>query len=108
MVGGCVSAHGMGSLHDVINTETPQDIINTERYLQVLEQDSLPSTQCLIWGRTRLFQQDNAKPLSECITTVWRRSRRVQVLNWNACSPDLLAIESSETVEQLKSCISQE
>ncbi len=44
-------------------------------------------------SRWRVFQQDNAKPHA-AITTAWLRSRRVRVLNWPACSPDLSPIEN--------------
>ncbi len=50
-------------------------------------QHMLPSRQCV-------FQQDNAKPHTAAITTEWCCSRRVRVLNWSACSPDLSPIEN--------------
>ncbi len=81
MVWGCISAYGMGSLHVLEGT------MNAERYIKVLEQHMLPS-------RWRLFQQDNAKPHTAAITTAWLRSRRVRVLKWPACSPDLSTIEN--------------
>ncbi len=61
--------------------------MNAERYIKVLEQHMLPSRRCV-------FQQDNAKPHTAAITTAWLRSRRVRVLNWPACSPDLSPIEN--------------
>ncbi len=81
MVWGCISAYGMGSLHVLEGT------MNAERYIKVLEQHMLPS-------RWRVFQQDNAKPRTAAITTAWLHSRRVRVLNWPACSPDLSSIEN--------------
>ncbi len=81
MVWGCISAYGMGSLHVLEGT------MNAERYIKVLEQHMLPSRWCV-------FQQDNAKPHTAAISTAWLSSRRVRVLNWPACSPDLLPIEN--------------
>ncbi len=83
MVWGCISAYGMGSLHVLDGT------MNAERYIKVLEQHMLPSRQRLFQGRPCVFQQDNAKPHTAAITTAWLCSRRVRVLNWPACSPDL-------------------
>ena len=115
MVWGCISAQGMGNLHICEGT------INAERYIQVLEQHMLPSKQRLFHGRPCLFQQDNAKPHSARVTTAWLRSKRVRVLDWPACSPDLSPIENVWhimkrkiqqrrlwTVEQLKLYIKQE
>ncbi len=76
MVWGCISAYSMGSLHVL------EGNMNAERYIEVLEQHMLPSRLCV-------FQQDNAKPHTAAITTAWLCSRRVRVLNWPACSPDL-------------------
>ncbi len=78
---GCTSAYSMGSLHVLEGT------MNAERYIKVLEQHMLLSSR-------RVFQQDNAKPYAAAITTAWLRSRRVRVLNWPACSPDLSPIEN--------------
>ncbi len=81
MVWGCIRAYSMDSFHVLEGT------MNAERYIKVLEQHRLPS-------RRRVFQQDNAKPHTAAITTAWLRSRRVQVPNWPACSPDLSPIEN--------------
>ncbi len=91
MVWGCIRAYGMGSLHVLEGT------MNAERYIKVLEQHMLPS-------RRRLFQQDNAKPHTAAITTAWLHSRRVRVLNWPACSPDLSPIENIWCIIKQKIC----
>ncbi len=112
MVWGCMSACGMGSLHIWKGT------INAERYIQVLEQHMLPSRRRLFQGRPCIFQHDNARPHAS-ITTSWL-CRRIRVLKWPACSPDLSPIENiwriikrkmrqrPKTVEQLEACIRQE
>uniref|UniRef100_A0AAR2J4N9 Tc1-like transposase DDE domain-containing protein n=1 Tax=Pygocentrus nattereri TaxID=42514 RepID=A0AAR2J4N9_PYGNA len=113
MVWGYVSAHGMGNLHICEGT------INAERYIQVLEQHMLPSKQRLFQGRPCLFQQDNAKPHSARVTTAWLHSKRMRVLDWPACNPDLSPIENGakydngdprlpRTVELLKLYIKRE
>ncbi len=102
----------MGSLHIWKGT------INAERYIQVLEQHMLPSRRRLFQGRPCIFQHDNARPHTASITTSWLRRRRIQVLKWPACSPDLSPIENiwriikrkmrqrrPKTVEQLEACI---
>ncbi len=88
MVWVCISAYSMGSLHVLEGT------MNTERYIKVLEQHMLPSRWRLFQGRPCVFQQDNAKPHTTAITATWLRSRRVRMLNWPACSPDLSPIEN--------------
>ncbi len=115
MVWGCMSACGMGSLHIWKGT------INAERHIQVLEQHMLPSRRRLFQGRPCIFQHDNARPHTASITTSWLRRRRIRVLKWPACSPDLSPIENiwhiikrkmrqrrPKTVEQLEACIRQE
>ncbi len=107
-VWGCISAYGMGSLHVLEGT------MNAERYIKGLEQHMLPF-------RWRLFQKNNAKSHTAAITTAWLHSRRVRVLNWPACSPDLSPIENiwhiikqkirqrrPQTLQQLKTYIRQE
>ncbi len=77
--------------------------------------------QTTFTGKALWFQQDNAKPHTAAITTAWLRSRRVQVLNWPACSPDLSPIENiwhiikrktrqrrPQTLQQLETYIRQE
>ncbi len=78
---GCISAYSIGSLHVLEGT------MNAETCIKVLEQHALPSRRCV-------FQQYDAKPHTAAITTAWLRSRRVRVLDWPACSPDLSPIEN--------------
>ena len=79
----CDGARGMGNLHICEGT------INAERNIQVSEQHMLPSRQRLFQGHPCLFQQDNAETHSARVTTAWLCRKRVWVLDWPACSPDL-------------------
>ncbi len=85
---GCISVYGMDSLHVL------EGAMTAERYIKVLEQHMLPSRQRLFQGRPCEFQQDNAKPHTAAITTARLCSRRVRVLNWPTCSPDISPIEN--------------
>ena len=96
IVWGCVNAHGTGNLHICKGT------INAERYIQVLEQHMLPSKQRLFQRYRCLFMQDNAEPHSTRVTTAWLRSKRVQVLDWPASSPDLSPIENAQCIMKAK------
>ncbi len=81
----------------------------------------LPSRRHIFQGRPCIFQQDNAKPHSAHITKSWLRRKRVRVLDWPACSPDLSPIENvlahfeaqnattkTRTVAHLKTCLQEE
>ncbi|KAI5086016.1 hypothetical protein C0J45_23516, partial [Silurus meridionalis] len=88
MVSGCVSALGKGNLHFSDGT------INAEKYIEILEHNMLPSRRHLFQRRPCIFQQDNAKPHSAHITKSWLLRKRVRVLDWPACSPDLSPIKN--------------
>ncbi len=115
------SSDGMGVHKCIRYGHVLEGTMYAERYIKVLEQHMLPSRRRLFQGRPCVFQQDNAKPHTAAITTAWLRSRRVRVLNWPACSPDLSPIENiwriikrkilqrwPQTLQQLETYIRQE
>ena len=71
-------------------------------YIQVLEEHLLASRQHLFGGRPCIFQEDNVKPIPASVTTAWLRNRRVRVLNWPACSPDLSPVKNIRWNMKLK------
>ncbi len=83
VVWGCVSALGKVTCTSVMAP------LMLEKYIEILEHNMLPSRRHLFQGRPCIFQQDNAKPHSAHITKSWLRRKRVRVLDWPACSPDL-------------------
>lgn len=66
---------GLSSAHDMDNLNICKSTINAERYIQSLEQYISPS-RCLFQGCPYLFHQDNKKPNSAHITTVWLCSKK--------------------------------
>ena len=82
MVWGCIPVYGSGNLH------IQKGNINTEGYIQVLEQRMI-----LSWlfqeNAFFFFKQDNAKRHTISIARACICSRRVWMPNWPASSPDL-------------------
>ena len=53
-----------------------------------------PGTPCLL-------QQDNARPHSVQVCTVWLHRHRVCVLDWPACSPDYITLHCRHLADTL-------
>ena len=75
-----------------------------EVYIQVLEQHMLPSRWYYLQGTPCSFQRDNVKPHTASITTAWFHCRRVQVLDWPACCPDLSPTENIKYNKETHDC----
>lgn len=87
MVWGCCSAAGVGRLHH-IDTK-----MNSQTFIEVLEQNLQASRRSLRLPRDWLFMQDNDPKHTSKLTRAWLQSQGVEMLRWPANSPDLNPIE---------------
>jgi len=67
--------------------------MNSEQYLDVLENYLLPSVEILIPDGIWTYQQDNAPCHKSKVVLNWLKENDVDVLPWPARSPDLNPIE---------------
>lgn len=84
---GCISTFGTGS------SRVYRGKMNQQLYRDVLDVNMLPSMEHFGLGDEALFQQDNAPCHKAKSIADWFEQKKVQVLPWPACSPDLNPIE---------------
>ncbi len=86
---GCFSYRGFGVLHGMRST------MNSERYIETLESNLLPSIDLMDFDDGNyVFQQDNAPPHTAHATRAWFREKGIELLDWAPHSPDLNPIEN--------------
>ncbi len=83
MVWGCISVYGMGSWHGLEGT------MNAERYIKVKSNICSPPDDVYFMEGLVYFSRRMQNHILQLLQKAWLHSRRVQVLNWPACSPDL-------------------
>lgn len=89
MVWGCMSAHGVGDLHFIDGT------VNAEKYIDILENNLLPSIERLpLPFGEYIFQQDSAPCHTAKKVKNWMSENGIPLLDWVASSPDLSPIET--------------
>ena len=88
MVWGCMAVSGIGKLKLV------SEMMNGTKYIDVLENQMLPSACSLFSDNDWIFQDDNAP--CHCAKKVqhWYGTHKVEQMDWPAQSPDLNPIEN--------------
>ncbi|GFW76956.1 transposable element Tcb1 transposase [Trichonephila clavipes] len=87
MVWGCFSCFGLGPLVSVIGN------INSEMYVDILDNAALPTLWQYFGEGPFLFQQDNCSIHTSRLAQKWLDEMGVQKLGWSSQSPDLNPIE---------------
>ena len=66
---------------------------NTQKYLEILESNLIPSKDRL-GGENFIFQQDNARIHTSKEAENWFKEKRIQIFDWPSRSPDLNPMEN--------------
>ena len=88
MVWGCMTANGIGLLCDVKGS------LNGRSYIDILDNNLIPSIHLHALTNNCQFQQDNAPCHRSSLVKEWFESNGIDVMDWPAQSPDLNPIEN--------------
>lgn len=89
MIWGSMSSKGVGKLHFI------EGIVDTNKYLDILEESLLPvMEEHLTSGQDFVFQQDGAGCHTSKKSLKWMEDYGIPLLGWVSNSPDLSPIET--------------
>lgn len=88
MFWGCVCYNGVGTLTSVDGN------INTDKYIEILDQNLWPVVARNFGNDPWIFQEDNAPCHVSKVANKWKKDIDIETLNWPAHSPDLNIIEN--------------
>ena len=88
MFWGCITFHGVGCLVPVDGT------INSQRYVDVLDNHLWPVVDRYFANEAWIFQEDNAPCHTSKFTTQWKQQSNVPTMAWPSQSPDINIIEN--------------
>ena len=88
MFWGCISYYGVGTLK-VVNGN-----MNSDKYIEVLDECLWPVVARHFANRRWTFQEDNAPCHVSLRSNLWKQDNNVNTLPWPAQSPDINIIEN--------------